>query len=405
MCAPTDPAMRALNQILAITLMNLRNLPQRIGTSLVVVIGIAGVVGVLVAVLAMSEGFRYTLASTGRSDRVIMLRAGSDAELSSGVGRDQAVLLAALPGVARDATGRPEASAELVVMVDLPRKGETDPNNVPFRGVQRAAFTIRDEARLVEGRRFEPGIREVIVGRKAAAQFAGLTVGSRIAFRDSDWTVVGIFASGGDVHESEIWADAEVAMSAFRRTGYQSVTARLAEGSDAGLAAFRDAVGRDPRFSITVLREPEYYAKQATVLSTLINVLGYTVATFMAIGATFGALNCMYSAIASRQVEIATLRAIGFGGAPVVVSVMIEALLLSLLGGAIGGALAYVYCDGASLSTLNFNTFSQVAFDFRVTADLLVRGLAWALVIGAAGGLLPAVRAARIPVTEALRTL
>jgi putative ABC transport system permease protein len=353
----------------------------------------------------MSEGFRYTLASTGRSDRVIMLRAGSDAELSSGVGRDQAVLLAALPGVARDPTGRPEASAELVVMVDLPRKGETDPNNVPFRGVQRAAFTIRDEARLVEGRRFEPGIREVIVGRKAAAQFAGLTVGSRIAFRDSDWTVVGIFASGGDVHESEIWADAEVAMSAFRRTGYQSVTARLADGSDAGLAAFRDSVSRDPRFSITVLREPEYYAKQATVLSTLINVLGYTVATFMAIGATFGALNCMYSAIASRQVEIATLRAIGFGGAPVVVSVMIEALLLSLLGGAIGGALAYVYCDGASLSTLNFNTFSQVAFDFRVTQGLLARGLVWALVIGAAGGLLPAVRAARIPVTEALRTL
>jgi len=217
--------------------------------------------------------------------------------------------------------------------------------------------------------------------------------------------VVGIFASGGDVHESEIWADAEVAMSAFRRAGYQSVTARLADGSDAGLAAFRDSVGRDRRFSISVLREPEYYAKQATVLSDLINVLGYTVAAFMAVGATFGALNCMYSAIASRQVEIATLRAIGFGGAPVVVSVMIEALLLSLLGGAVGGALAYVYCDGASLSTLNFNTFSQVAFDFRVTPGLLLRGLTWALVIGLAGGLLPAVRAARIPVTEALRTL
>jgi putative ABC transport system permease protein len=207
------------------------------------------------------------------------------------------------------------------------------------------------------------------------------------------------------VHESEIWADAEVAMSAFRRTGYQSVTARLADGSDAGLAALRDAVGRDPRFSISVLREPEYYAKQATVLSNLINVLGYTVATFMAIGATFGALNCMYSAIASRQVEIGTLRAIGFGGAPVVVSVLIEALLLSLVGGAVGGILAYVYCDGASLSTLNFNTFSQVAFDFRVTPGLLLRGLVWALAIGAAGGLLPAVRAARIPVTEALRTL
>ena len=349
--------MRTLAQIAAITLMNLRNLPSRVGTSLVVIVGIAGVVGVLVSVLAMSEGFRHTLASTGRGDRVIMLRAGSDAELSSGVGRDQATLLAALPGVARDGGGRSLASAELVVMVDLPRKGESHPNNVPFRGVQRAAFDIRDEARLVEGRRFEPGVREVVVGRKAAGQFAGLSVGSRI--------------------------------------GYQSVTARLADGSDAGLATFRDTVGRDPRFSISVLREPEYYAKQANVLAGLINVLGYTVATFMAVGATFGALNCMYSAIASRQVEIATLRAIGFGGAPVVISVMIEALVLSLLGGAVGGALAYVYCDGASLSTLNFNTFSQVAFDFRVTPGLLLRGLTWALVIGLAGGLLPAVRAAR----------
>jgi len=395
----------AVMKIAQITLINLRTIPARLGTSLVVVVGIAGVVGVLVSVLAMGEGFRHTLASTGRADRVIMLRAGSDAELSSGVDRDQATLLASLPGVARDEAGRPQASAELVVMVDLPRKGESNPNNVPFRGVQRAAFTIRDEARLVEGRRFEPGVREVMVGRKAAGQFAGLAVGSRIGFRDSDWTVVGIFESGGDVHESEIWADAEVAMSAFRRTGYQSVTARLADDSAAGLAAFRDAVARDPRFSITVLREPEYYAKQASVLSGLINVLGYTVAAFMAVGATFGALNCMYSAIASRQVEIATLRAIGFGGAPVVVSVVIEALLLSLAGGMVGGALAYVYCDGASLSTLNFNTFSQVAFDFRVTPALLTRGLVWALVIGAVGGLPPAVRAARIPVTEALRTL
>ena len=397
--------MSRLNQVAHITLLNLRTIPSRLGTSLVVVVGIAGVVGVLVSRLAMSEGFRYTLASTGRSDRVIMLRAGSDAEMSSGVGRDQATLLTALPGVARDANGRPQASAELVVMVDLPRKGGTEPNNVPFRGVQRAAFTIRNEARLIEGRPFAPGVREVIVGRKAAKQFAGLDVGSRIAFRDSDWTVVGIFASNGDVHESEIWADAEVAMSAFRRTGYQSVTARLADDSEAGLTAFRDSISRDPRFSITALREPEYYAKQATVLSKLINVLGYTVATFMAIGATFGALNCMYSAIASRQVEIGTLRAIGFGGAPVVISVMIEAVLLALVGGAVGGTLAYLYCDGASLSTLNFNTFSQVAFDFRVTPDLLARGLVWAIVIGLAGGLLPAIRAARIPVTEALRTL
>jgi putative ABC transport system permease protein len=395
--------MRALHQVGGITLLNLRTLPQRLGTSLVVVVGIAGVVGVLVSVLAMSEGFRHTLASTGRPDRVILLRAGSDAELSSGVPRDSATLLATLPGVARDATGRPLASAELVVMVDLPRQGKTDPNNVPFRGVQATAFDVRDEVRIVEGRPFQRGLREVIVGRKAARQFAGLGVGSRIGFRDSDWTVVGHFESGGDVHESEIWSDAEVTMSAFRRDGYQSVTARLRDGSAEGLRAFRDSVGRDRRVSIAVLREPEYYAKQAAVLSSLINVLGYTVAGFMAVGATFGALNCMYSAIASRQVEIATLRAIGFGALPVVVSVMIEALVLAVLGGALGGALAYVYCDGVSLSTLNFNTFSQVAFDFRVTPGLLIQGFVWALAIGAAGGLLPAARAARLPVTAALR--
>jgi putative ABC transport system permease protein len=394
-----------LSQVAQITLINLRNIPRRLGTSLVVIVGIAGVVGVLVSVLAMAEGFRHTLASTGRDTRVIMLRAGSDSELSSGIARDQATLLASLPGVARDAAGRPLLSAELVVMVDLPRKGQADPNNVPFRGVsQPAALAIRDEVRIVEGRPFERGVREVVVGRKASGQFAGLEVGSRIAFRDSDWTVVGVFESGGDVHESEIWADAEVAASAFRRTGFQSATATLADGSDAGLAVLKEAVARDRRLSITVLREPEYYAKQASILSRLIGVLGYSVAVFMAIGATFGALNCMYSAIASRQVEIATLRAIGFGGAPVVISVLIEALLLALVGGAVGGALAYIYCDGATLSTLNFNTFSQVAFDFRVTRALLAQGLLWALVIGAAGGLLPAIRAARRPVTEALRT-
>ena len=395
--------MSGLNQVIQITLVNLRSLPQRLGPSLVVVIGIAGVVGVLVSVLAMAEGFRHTLASAGRPGRIIALRAGSDAEMSSGVSRDQAVLLAALPGIARDARGVPLASAELVVMVDLPRKGESHPNNVPFRGIGPAALAIRDEVRVVEGRPFTRGVREVVVGRQAARQFAGLDVGSRIAFRDSDWTVTGIFESGGDVHESEIWADAEVAMSAFRRTGYQSVTAALADPSDRGLAALKQSVARDPRFSLVVLREPEYYAKQATILSNLIRVLGYTVAAFLAVGATFGALNCMYSAIAARQVEIATLRAIGFGGFPVVVSVMIEALVLAAAGGAVGGGLAYLYCDGATLSTLNFSTFSQVAFAFRVTPGLLVQGLVCALAIGALGGLLPAIRAARLPVTLALR--
>src|SRR5262245_64809697 len=243
--------MRWLNQIAELTFITLWSIPQRPGTSLVIVIGIAGVVGVLVSVLAMSEGFRHTLASTGRQDRVILLRAGSDAELSSGLARDQVTLVAPLSRVARDPGGHPLASAELMVMVDLPRKGQMDPNNVPFRGVQPAAFTIRDELKVVSGRRFEPGVREVIVGRKAAQQFAGLDVGSTIGFRDSDWTVVGIFQTGGDVHESEIWSDAEVAMSAFRRNGYQSVTATLADGSETGLTGLRDSIIGDRRFLIS----------------------------------------------------------------------------------------------------------------------------------------------------------
>ncbi len=395
--------MRWLNQIVAITLMNLRNIPQRLGTSLVVVVGIAGVVGVLVSVLAMAEGFKHTLASTGRADRVLLLRAGSDAELNSGIARDQADLAKELDGLAHDNDGMVVASRELMLIVDLPRKGETDPSNVPMRGVEPSAFTVRDELKMIAGRRFNLGVREVVVGKRAAAEFAGLEVGAKIAFRDSDWTVVGIFETGGDVHETEVWADSEVVMSAFRRQGYQSITAKLADSSEAGLATLNAAIAANPRLAIKAWREPEYYAKQAGALATLINVLGYTVAVFMAIGALFGALNCMYSAIVGRQVEIGTLRALGFSAGPVVVSVMVEALLLATVGGILGGALAYVYCNGATLSTLNWNTFSQVAFDFRVTLSLLIKGLVWALVIGLIGGLFPALRAARLPVTAALR--
>lgn len=397
--------MRWLNQMVAITWMNLRNIPARRGSSLVIVVGIAGVVGVLVSVLAMSQGFQHTLASTGRNDRVIMLRAGSDAELNSGIGRDQAEVAKDLAGIARDANGKALISREVMLIVDLPRKGDTDPSNVPLRGVEQSAFALRDEVKLIDGRRFNPGVREVIAGKKAAKEFSGLDVGAKIAFRDSDWTVVGIFETGGDVHESEVWADSEAAMSAFRRNGYQSLTAKLADGSDAGLETLKTAITADPRLAIKALREPEYYAKQAGALAALINVLGYTVAAFMALGALFGALNCMYSAISNRQVEIATLRALGFGGMPVVISVLVEALLLALVGGLLGGALAFLYCNGASLSTLNWNTFSQVAFDFRVTPTLLLEGLVWALVIGLIGGLFPALRAARLPVTDALRAL
>lgn len=397
--------MRSLNQILQITSMNLLNIPQRLGTSLVVVIGIAGVVAVLVSVLAMAQGFHHTLASTGRPDRAILLRAGSDAELSSSISRDQAQLIANLPNVAKGLDGRPLASAELLAVTDLPRKDSAESNNVPLRGVQASAFDLRGEIKIIEGRLFQPGVREVIVGKQASAQFAGLALNDTLTYRDSDWKVVGIFESGGDVHESEIWGDVETTLSAFRRQGYQSVTVQLADASAAGLSSLQTSFSADPRLSLTVFREPDYYAKQAKLLGTLINVLGYTVASFMALGAVFGALNCLYSAIASRQLEIATLRAIGFDGLPVVVSVLAEALLLASLGGLIGGALAYFYCNGTELSTLNFATFSQVAFRFRVTPELLAQGMGWALLIGLVGGLPPAWRAARLEVATVLRGL
>jgi putative ABC transport system permease protein len=397
--------MGSLNQMFRISLVSLLGIPSRAGASLVVVVGIAGVVAVLVSVLAMAQGFRHTLASTGRPERMILLRAGSDAELSSSLSRADADLLSNLPDIDRDPHGQPLASAELLVVADLPKKGATEPSNVPFRGVQAGAFGIREELRLVEGRAFTQGVREVIVGKRAAQQFEGLGLGSHIAFRDSDWQVVGVFETGGDVHESEIWADAETAIAAFRRSGYQSMTVKLRDPSKTGADALIARIQGDPRFSINAMREPAYYAQQSTVLETLITVLGYTVAVFMAIGATFGALNCMYAAIASRQVEIATLRAIGFGAWPIVASVLAEALLLALLGGIAGGAIAYLYCNGMSLSTLNLETFSQVAFDFRITPMLLVQGLTWALAIGLLGGLPPAIRAARLPISTALRAL
>lgn len=395
--------MRMLKQIAAITWMNLRNVPQRPGSSLVIVIGIAGVVGVLVALLAMGQGFHATLAGTASEDRAIVLREGANAELSSGLGRDTVDLVKGLPGVRRDANGEPLASAELLVIADLPKTSTGTTANAQVRGVQPEAFALRPEVRIIEGRNFTPGPRELIAGRGAASQFAGLEVGSRIAFRDADWTVVGIFEAGGGAHESELWADAEVLMSAYRRNGFQSVTLQLE--SPQALEVLRAAIAGDPRLVVKAQSEKSYYEAQSRQLATVIDIIGTVIAAIMALGAVFGALNTMYAAIATRSREIATLRALGFGGLPVVVSVMVEALLLALLGGLAGAVLAYVVFNGYTVSTLNGATFSQVAFDFQVTPTLMWRGLLWALVIGAIGGLMPAIRAARLPVTTALRAL
>lgn len=389
-----------LNQISQISWMNLKNIRHRLGTSLVIVVGIAGVVGVLTAMLSMGEGFETTLGKAGREDRAIVMRSGATSELSSGVSRDQTDLIKGAPGVKRGIDGKPIASAELLVIADLPKASTGTLANAAIRGVQPAAFTLRPEVKIVQGRGFTLGTRELIVGKQAANQFANLKLGSKIAFRDSDWSVVGIFDANGDVHESELWADAEVVQNAYRRNGFQSVSVAL--DNKTSFAPFKGALTADPRLQVKVQTMKQYSASQSEALSKLIKILGYTIGLIMAIGAIFGALNSMYAAISTRGREIATLRAIGFGATPVVVSVLLEGLLLALIGGILGALLAYVIFNGYTAATLGAN-FSQVAFDFRVTPALMLRGLILALLVGFIGGLLPAWRAARMQVTTALR--
>ena len=387
-------------QLAAVTWMNLQTLPQRFGASSVIVIGIAGVVAVLVSVLAMGVGFQHTLADSGRADRVIILRGGSDVELNSNLTHEDIDVIASAPGLVKDSLGKPALSNELVTVANVPKMDTGTDANVTLRGVGTKLLTVRPEIHLVSGRMFQPAVRELIAGAGAAQQFRGLTAGSILRLRNADWTVTGVFTSNGDVHESELLADVDTVASAIERTGYSSAIGLLE--SAAAFDAFKDALTTDPRLKVDVQREPDYYAAQSKDLSKTLKVVGTTVAAIMAIGAMFGALNSMYSAVATRSLEIATLRAIGFGGVPIVISVLIEALLLSLLGGLLGAALAWVFFNGHSVSTLG-GAFAQVVFKLTVTRTLIVTGIVWACIIGLLGGFFPAVRAARIPVAEALR--
>jgi putative ABC transport system permease protein len=395
--------MNVFSQILTVTLLNVRNLKERLGPSAVAIVGVAGVVAVFVAVLSIAEGFRKTMASTGAPETVIVLRAGTDTELSSILTREATRIVADSPGVARAPEG-PQASAELFVIVDVPKRTTGTDANVPLRGVQPSAYAVRSGLRIVEGRAFAPGRNEVIVGRAAARQFRGLEVGTVLRWGENQWTVVGIFETGGSIAESEIWCDAGVLQPAYRRGDtFQSVYAKL-ESPDS-FQRFKDALTADPRLDVMVVRETDYYAEQSTALRTIITSLGYLIAGLMGIGAVFGALNTMYSAVAARSREIATLRALGFGSTPVVVSVVAEAVLLSIIGGLLGGGLAYVAFNGFETSTINFQSFSQVAFAFAVTPALLVQGIVYATIMGLVGGILPAIRAARLPIVTALREL
>ena len=391
---------RMFKQTVAITAMNLKAIPQRLGTSSVIVVGIAGVVAVLVSVLAMATGFHETVANSGRADRAIVLRGGSEAEINSSVSRDNALTILDTAGVRRDAGGKPIGCAELVTIVNLPKISDGNESNVTVRGSCGELPALRPELKIVDGRMFQPAVREMIVGAGAAKQFKGLSVGQHLSFRDSDWTVVGIFSSNGDAHESELIADAETVQSAFRRTGFQSITLLL--DAPSAFDRFKDALTTNPTLTVDVKREPDYYAEQSKQLTTMLNFVAYFVGSIMAIGAMFGALNTMYSAVSARAREIATLRAIGFGAAPVMVSVFAESLLLALLGGAIGALLAWLFFNGNAVSTLGAN-FSQVVFHLTVTPQLIIAGLCLGLFVGLLGGLFPAIRSARMPVVEALR--
>ncbi|WP_395769300.1 ABC transporter permease [Arenimonas sp.] len=391
--------MSTLTQIREIVLMNLKSIPQRLGASLVIVIGIAGVVGVLVAMLSMSTGLNKTLTATGDPNRAIVLRGGSNGELASFLDRSSATLIKQDPAIARHSDRLPLASGELIVITEVPRKGQSSGANVSLRGVEPKGLSVRPELKLFAGRCFKPGLREIIVGKGAFTQFDGLQVGAKLKFRGSYWDVVGIFETG-DAHDSELWADLDTVQSAFGRSGVSSVVVRLNYRE-----AFKDLKRRlesDPQLNVEVKTEKDYFSSQSSGLTRQIGFLTSIVTVIMAFGALFGALNTMYSAVSARTAEIGTLRALGFGNAPVVASVMAEAMFLSLLGGVLGAGIAYVLFNDYSVSTLG-GGFTQVAFNFAVTPGLVAQGLSWALAIGFLGGLAPAVRAARLPVTAALR--
>ncbi|MEZ5522837.1 MAG: ABC transporter permease [Dokdonella sp.] len=390
---------RTGGQAASVTWVGVSTLGQRLGASSVIVVGIAGVVGVLVAMLAMGDGLQKTLRSTGDNETAIILRGGATAELSSGVSREDATLIAQQPGILKDPSGKPIASPELVVVANLPKKSTGTDANVEVRGIGAEAWAARPNIRIVEGRKFTPGLREMVVGVGARQQFAGLDVGSKITLNNQEWTIVGAFESG-DAHESELQGDVETVSTAYRRRGFQSVTVRLT--SPEALDTLKAALASDPRMKVEAKTTLDYYTAQSEQLSKVIRIVGIVIATIMAIGAIFGALNSMYAAVATRAREIATLRAIGFRSPPVVVSVMLETMLLALVGGLLGAFIAWLLFNNYTVSTLGAN-FSQVVFRFSVSAALLWTGIKWALAIGFVGGLLPAVRAARLPVTTALR--
>ena len=382
---------------------NFRSIRVRWASAVVAVLGIAGTVGVFIAMLSLARGFRATLVSSGSADNALITRAGATSEMTSGVSLDSVKIIQDAPGIARGADG-PLLTPEAVLMAPIPLRSTGTDANVELRGVSPNVLAIRNNVKIMEGRMFRPGLSEIVVGKNAKTTYTGLTLGSTIWLGSARWQVVGIFDAGGSAFDSEVWGDAHLLNGAYKRpdTLSQSVTVHLA--SPAALQQLKDSLTGDPRLNVDVTREIDYYAKQSTRMTTLITRLGGFVAVIMAIGAVFGALNTMYSAVAERGREIATMRALGFGGANVVLSFVFEALMISLFGGVLG-CLAVLPLNGWTTSTMNFQTFSNLAFAFKITPLLLLGGVSFALVMGFLGGILPAIRAARLPVAAALRAL
>ena len=394
----------ALEQIGAVTAMNLRNIPERWSSSLVAVLGIGGVTLVLVALLSIGAGFSKALEGSGSDDVALIMRSGATSEMQSYFVADQVTALNDVQSIMRTAKKEPMISPEVFGVVAVPLRGKDSTGNLPLRGLGPMASQLRKHFVLEQGRMFAPGKTELIVGSGAAKQFVGLDIGSKVRWLNTDWQIVGRFTDDGGLAESEVWADAPVVQQAWQRGPvYQTVRARVAEGST--LKALKDTLSKDPRFSVDVVSEKQFYADQQKAMSSIINRIGLWIGIIMGLAALFAALNTLESAVASRVREIATLRAMGFGAGPVVTSVLVEAMILGAIGGLVGGLCAYLFLNGITSSTLNFASFSQITYAFTVTPVLMLLGIGYGLLLCLLAGILPGVRAARQPITEGLREL
>jgi putative ABC transport system permease protein len=394
---------RWITQTIAVTSLSIRTIPQRFGSSAVALIGIAGVVIVFIAVLSIGEGFRIAMTDAGKPDRVMIMRKGADSEMTSGIGGPQTDIIKQAPGILLE-NNKPVASAELYVIIDRDKKTTGTAANVPLRGVEPTVMQVRNEVKLIDGRMFEFGTNEAIVGKAALGQFAGMDLNSEIKSGQLTLKIVGVFDAGGSAAESELWTDSHLIQNVYRRgNSYQTVLLRL--DSPSSFQKLSDWLTTNKELEVQVRRESEYYAAQSETMTALITGIGYTIAILMSLGAIFGAILTMYTAVSTRTREIATLRALGFNTFSVLISVMGESLALATIGGLAGGLLAFAVFNGYQTATMNFQTFSQVAFAFRVTPALLIQALVMALTMGFLGGLFPAIRAARLPIPSALREL